>query len=272
MYRADPPARETLADIYGPTYFADRLNSMRGQAYVDYLGDEANHRANAIARLRLIERHQGKGRLLDVGCAAGFFLDEAQHRGWLAEGAELSAEMSDYARSQLGLTVHMVPFDEFECEDSSFDVITMWDYLEHSIDPVGDLERAAALLKPRGVLAVSTGDVASLAARISGRRWHLLTPRHHNFFFTRGSLGAAMKRAGVPPIEMRHMSSRYSLGYLAHKLRTLIDRPLTSRLAASLAGRLAGTVAVPVNLFDIITVVGRRSDFRTLDSSQVQRS
>jgi hypothetical protein len=58
------------------------------------------------------------------------------------------------------------------------------------------------------------------------------------------------------------MSSRYSLGYLAHKLRTLIDRPLTSRLAASMAGRRAGTVAVPVNLFDIITVVGRRSDFR----------
>ena len=101
-------------------------------------------------------------------------------------------------------------------------------------------------------------QIAHTDARLSGRRWHLLTPRHHNFFFTRASLAGALDRVGIELIETRYAPSLYSIGYLAHKLRTLVDSSFLSRLASSVTRSRMGDVAVPVNLHDIVTIVGRR--------------
>jgi 2-polyprenyl-3-methyl-5-hydroxy-6-metoxy-1,4-benzoquinol methylase len=151
-----------------------------------------------------------------------------------------------------------MPFDEVELEPGTFDAITMWDYIEHSTDPSGDLRRAAALLSPRGILAVSTGDAASIAARISGSRWHLLTPRHHNFFFTRASLQEAFRGAGFEIIGSKYASNRYSLHYLAHKLQTLIDWRVVAAVSRAARRSHFRGLAVPLNLYDITTVLGRR--------------
>jgi SAM-dependent methyltransferase len=258
-FRADLPSPEALLEIYGPAYFSEQAGDTGGQGYVDYLGDEANHRLNARARLRRLERHARPGRLLDVGCAAGFFLDEARQRGWGVKGVELSGGMAAVARSQLALDVDTGPFAAFEAQLEAFDAVTMWDYVEHSNDPRGDLGRAAALLAPGGLLAVSTGDVGSLAARLSGSRWHLLTPRHHNFFFTRSSLEGALRAAGFDVLESRYASSRYSVHYLLHKLRTIRDFAFLRRISSAVGRTRVGAVAVPVNLFDVVTVVGRRA-------------
>jgi SAM-dependent methyltransferase len=253
-FRAELPSAEALAEIYGPAYFA----ASEGQGYADYLGEEANHRLNARARLELLEPARRPGRLLDVGCAAGFFLDEARKRGWSVTGVDFAPEMAGHARERLGLDVRPGSFAEAELEPGSFDAVTMWDYVEHSVDPAGDLRRAAALLVPAGVLALSTGDVASVASRLSGSRWHLLTPRHHNFFFTRASLERAVRDAGFEILRSRYASSRYSVRYLLHKLRTLGDAAFLGRLAEGVGRTRLGSVAVPVNLFDIVTVVARR--------------
>jgi 2-polyprenyl-3-methyl-5-hydroxy-6-metoxy-1,4-benzoquinol methylase len=258
-FRADLPTSDALQAIYGPAYFSASAGETDGQGYADYLGEEPNHRANAVRRLELLERERGPGRLLDVGCAAGFFLDEARKRGWSVTGVELAAGMAEHARDRLGLDVRLGAFADAELEPGAFDAITMWDYLEHSTDPTGDLRHAASLLAPGGLLAVSTGDVASLAARVSGSRWHLLTPRHHNFFFTRASLERAFRDAGFEVVSSRHLSSRYSLHYLLHKLRTLRDLALLRRLSYGIGRTRLGSLAVPVNLFDIVTLVGRRS-------------
>lgn len=231
---------------------------MQGQGYADYIGDEPSHRLNAIRRLRRIGVHP-PGRLLDVGCAAGFFLDEARHQGWDVEGIELAPSMADHARARLGLTIHGSPFTDVELQPGNFDVITMWDYLEHSADPAGDLDRAAKLLRPDGVLVVSTGDASSLIARVCGRRWHLLTPRHHNFFFTRPSLEQAFRSAGFDVAAISYASSRYPISYLIHKLRTLWNLAVLERISRRLGPTRLGSLAIPVNLYDIMVVVGRRT-------------
>jgi SAM-dependent methyltransferase len=248
---------EGLLEIYGSAYFSAAAGETRGQGYADYLGEEPNHRANARARVRLLERYVASGRLLDVGCAAGFFLDEARQTGWDVEGVEVAAGMVAHARG-LGLTVHEAPFAGVELEPGSFDAITRWDYIELSLDPAGDLRGASTLLRPGGFLLVSTGDARSAVARLSGRRWHLLTPRHHNFFFTRRSLGEAFRAAGLEVELMTYPSSLYSVHYLLYKLQTVWDSPRLERLAGRVGRTRLGSRAIPINLRDIVTVVGRR--------------
>src|SRR5688500_16667679 len=77
VFRADLPTRAELADIYALAYFRDDVAAKDQQGYSDYVADGDLHRRNAVRRLRLLAKHHPSGRLLDVGCAAGFFVAEA---------------------------------------------------------------------------------------------------------------------------------------------------------------------------------------------------
>jgi 2-polyprenyl-3-methyl-5-hydroxy-6-metoxy-1,4-benzoquinol methylase len=258
IFRADLPDREEVLAVYSRSYWERSEDDTGGQGYADYLGDAELHRLNARRRLDRLERGMPPGRILDVGCAAGHFLAEARDRGWDPRGIELAEPMAAHARDELGLPVHTGFFQDAELEPGAHDCVTMWDYIEHSIDPAGDLDRAREALRPGGLVALSTGDAGSLVARLSGRRWHLLVPRYHNFYFTRATLAAALERAGFEPLAASAPAAWYTLGYAAHKLRTV--RPghgPVDALARRLEGGRVGRVAVPLNLWDIVTVVAR---------------
>ena len=258
LFRSHPPEPGELTALYGDAYFraAETNGQDDGEGYPDYVKDEELHRRNARRRLDLLGRFVPAGRLLDVGCAAGFFVDESLRRGWEAAGVELSPSMASYARNQLGVEVAEARFDRVQLS-GPYDALTMWDYLEHTIDPVADLRHAFSLLRPGGMVVLSTGDAGSLVARASGRRWHLLTPRHHNFFFDRRTLKRALAEAGFHIRHAGTLASRYSLHYLAHKLQTM-GTPLAGRVSRGLEGTRLGSLAFPVDLFDIVTVVAQR--------------
>jgi hypothetical protein len=100
---------------------------------------------------------------------------------------------------------------------------------------------------------------ASPVARISGSRWHLLTPRHHNFFFTAATLRDGLERAGFEVLESRHLASPYSLRYCVYKLATIMPRSRVLRYVARRANASPlGRVALPVNLGDVVTVLARK--------------
>jgi hypothetical protein len=108
------------------------------------------------------------------------------------------------------------------------------------------------------VLALSTGDVDSLAARISGRRWHLLTPRHHNYYFSPATLRRLLGSVGYELVWVGHPGHRYTLRHLAYKSRTMVDVAPLRGLSNRLDSARVGTVRIPVNLWDIVTVVARK--------------
>lgn len=259
LFRRKLPAPETLRAIYAESYFRRPEGDVGGQGYDDYIGDEELHRRNGAVRVRRLARHTPPGRLLDVGAAAGFFMDEARRAGWRVEGVDVSPEMSAYGREQLGLDLQTAPFRDVARQPQSFDCVTMWDYIEHSFDPAGELAHAHELLRPGGFLALSTGDADSLVARLSGRRWHLLTPRHHNFFFTGATLGRACHQAGFDIVWTGHPGAQYTLRYLTYKLRSMAPAStLVRRVGETFEHSRAGTIAVPVNLWDIVTLIARR--------------
>jgi 2-polyprenyl-3-methyl-5-hydroxy-6-metoxy-1,4-benzoquinol methylase len=259
MFRANLPTEEELAQIYDASYFSSAVGDTGGQGYDDYLGEDALHRETAHRRLERLERYVPPGRLLDVGAAAGFFLVEAGARGWDAQGIDIAAEMVDWGREHLGVALERRTLAALDAEPGSIDAVTMWDYIEHALDPRADLAHAYELLRPGGVVALSTGDAASLVAKVSATRWHLLTPRHHNYFFTAASLRRLLGSLGFEVLYEGHPGARYSVRYLTYKLRATIDVSPMRRAADAVSRSRLGGLKVPMNLGDIVTVIARRA-------------
>jgi 2-polyprenyl-3-methyl-5-hydroxy-6-metoxy-1,4-benzoquinol methylase len=257
LFRRHLPEPAEVRRLYEEDYFRAASGETTGAGYLDYLGDEDNHRRNARRRLDLLAPLVAPGRVLDVGCAAGFFLDEAGRRGWSALGIDVAPDPAAWGREELGLEIVVGQFLEARLP-GSFDAITMWDYLEHTLDPRAELERAASLLRRGGILGLSTGDAGSYAARVSGPRWHLLTPRHHNFYFTKPTLRRYLEQEGLELVASKYLWSFYSVAYVAHKLQTMSGNKLVTQ-GADLFRRRAARVALPINLFDIVTVLARKT-------------
>lgn len=194
-----PPSAAELARLYDtPAYFRDAETG-----YEDYLAAEPGHRRLATRRLRRILRHQPTGSLLDVGCAAGFFLAEARRRGWEVAGLELSAEMR--ARAERAAPGRVFSrWSDARRALSGLDLVTMWEYIEHCPAPLDELRQAAALLRPGGLLALSTPNTEHRLARRSAERWREYKPPAHVGFFGARSLTRALRATGFDVLRLQY--------------------------------------------------------------------
>jgi SAM-dependent methyltransferase len=150
-------------------------------------------------------------RLLDVGCATGFFLEAAQARGWNVQGLEVSAYAADYARQRLGLAVDIGSIASPPPGLGEFDVVTLWDVIEHLERPDQALRSIRGMLRPRGLLVISTGDYGSLLRRITGRKWRLFADPTHRFFFDERTLRALLVETGYGVINVTRRGKWVSL-------------------------------------------------------------
>jgi 2-polyprenyl-3-methyl-5-hydroxy-6-metoxy-1,4-benzoquinol methylase len=253
------PDPAELTGIYDLGYFLDDAEERDREGYADYRADEAAHRRNARKRLGMLASFRAEGApLLDVGCAAGFFVAEARRAGWAAGGIDVSPEMIDWGTRFISPNLATSAFADWVFTPGSMSAVTMWDYLEHAIDPRADLERARRLLAPGGVIAISTGDLGSLFARMTGKRWHLLTPRHHNYFFSVTTLERMLREVGFEGPRFAHPSAWYSTKHLTYKLESLLARGVGRSISHALGAARLGQLEIPVNLFDIMTVLARK--------------
>jgi 2-polyprenyl-3-methyl-5-hydroxy-6-metoxy-1,4-benzoquinol methylase len=199
LYVGQDPAQIDFGALYGEAYYTGGSEAV----FADYVGQEAARRAQARRKLALLRhlppRVPRQGRLLDVGCAAGFFLAEARAH-YEVQGVELSAWSSAYARERLGLPVLTGTLPEARLPADHFDVVTLWDVIEHVPEPVPLLAEAARVLKPGGRLVLTTGDWGSAYAQRQGPAWHLMTPPWHLTMFSRATLAQAAARAGLEPV------------------------------------------------------------------------
>lgn len=239
--------------LYDAGYFESRE---AGVGYDDYAGLEGALRRSAARRLARLGPPAPGDRLLDVGAAYGFAAAEAVRAGWRAAGVEISRAAAAQAAGPLGARVAVADALRLPFAAQCFAVVTLWDVLEHLDDPHRALAELRRVLRPGGRLALTTGDVGSLVARVSGARWHLYTLPEHLYFYSRESLRRLLARHGFRVEHMRAEAAWYPVGYLVERLRkTLLGRPATG--AAAWPG---ARLALPVNLFDVVTVVAVRSE------------
>jgi SAM-dependent methyltransferase len=186
------------------------------------VADDITYEAEMPNRLRTARRHQRiverhvlcNGSLLDVGCASGAFLRLMRESGWSVTGVEPSLAQARRAVEALGegANIQQCVLQEASLK-GGFDLVTMWDVLEHVTSPSEFLGLAAAQLRPGGYLVLNVPRIDSVAARLLRSRWPVLLAEHL-CYFTVPSLRVCGERAGLRLIHEGQRPAAFSLGYI----------------------------------------------------------
>jgi SAM-dependent methyltransferase len=244
FYDGPPPP----PDLYAASYF-------EGGEYRFYEEDKAVLQRNFRRRVSELRRFSPEGRLLEIGCAHGYFLEVARAH-WTVRGIDVSADAVARARA-VGLDAVAGEFLELPEEPGRYDVICLWDTIEHLERPVETVEKAARWLKPGGTLALTTGDAGSLLARVQGEKWRQIHPPTHLFYFTRATLGRLFRRAGLEAVRIRTIGHSRSYRSMLYGLFALgRTEPGAAYDLLTAGGRL--DFPVYLNLFDIVMAAARK--------------
>lgn len=237
---SNPQVREDLVE---EEYRAGGSNDL----WVDVLLSErqlAMDREKFGQLLDELEPYRGAGRVLDVGCSIGLFLELAEERGWAGKGIEFSDKARAYAVDELGLDVIDSPLEVAGFEADSFDVVTLNSVIEHVNEPRRVLGEIRRLLAPGGALYVITPNVDSLACRVLHERAATFDGRNHLVYFSPRTLTRVLGQEGFA---IEHVATRVAsldpiLEWLAYR---------TPYEGAALGGDA---------LFDWLAQDGRRND------------
>lgn len=200
--------------------------------------------------------HQSETRrLLDVGCHIGVMVELAQERGWEAWGVEPSTWAAEQARRR-NLRVITGTLADAKLDANYFDVVTLWDVIEHLTDPAAELKQIQRVLKPGGIFAVHTIDIESLFARAMGKRWPWLMEMHLYYFSPR-TLGKLLEKIGFQVIRSNPQGRFLRVGYLATRLEPY-NQTLARLIRATMSRANLLTKAIPVNFGDLFTLYARK--------------
>jgi 2-polyprenyl-3-methyl-5-hydroxy-6-metoxy-1,4-benzoquinol methylase len=254
------PSKEELGKLYSASYFS------RGNKYAPAINahDDPN-RLNDQRKIELIKRWCSRGTLLDVGCAFGGFLAVAREHGFEVEGIEIGEYAAEQARTRLHVRVANRDIYSVDLAPESYDVVTMWDVIEHLADPTLALEKIHRALRPGGYLALSTGDVSSAWARLAGKRWPLLTPPQHLYFFSQRSVSHLLQRQGFSVADIHHQNKWVTVAFVLFKAQESFGAVIKP-LAAAVRWSGLQNVKFNINLGDIMTVVARKSPSPSMSS------
>ncbi|MCI0650789.1 MAG: class I SAM-dependent methyltransferase [Planctomycetes bacterium] len=240
-----------------PAGLADLYAGVVDETYLKY--EDARRKTFETVHRRIAPHlPEGRGTLLEVGCYTGVFLDVMRSAGWKVTGVEPSKWAADFARGRRNLDVRTGTLDECgSLPRGGFDAVFMWDVLEHLRDPERVLRQAHALLRPDGVLCLSTLDVKSWFPRLAGRRWPWLMEMHL-FYFSKPVMERFFAKTGFRMVEARPYRHYISARYFAEKLVHLAP-PALAWLPKALRWVTPRGIFVPFQLGDIKLFVARRA-------------
>lgn len=194
----------------------------RSGVYAEYTRARPLKMETFRRRLALLKKYKTGGRLLDLGCACGFLIEAALEAGFDAGGVEFSREAINAAAPAVRGRIRHGDINKMDA--GQFDVITAFDVLEHTRDPLVRLKEWAELLRPGGVLMLTMPDTDSLFRKLMGSRWPMLQPFQHTFLFSGSRFGGVLERAGLEPLEVRSAEKVMSADYLVGQMQIYFPR------------------------------------------------
>lgn len=220
----------------GLTFAARRPTEQELESHYSGYGDWPD---SALTRQRYrevldgFESHRSLGRIFDMGCGAGYFLEEAAAAGWEPHGSTVGALSVETCRAK-GLSV-VNAVDTAAIPDGHFDVATAFEVVEHLRDPAAEARLLARVVRPGGLLYCTTPNFSSLSRRILGPSWRVIDYPEHLIYFTAPTLKAWLEPFGFRAIRVE--TTGLSPGELRRALRA---RPSGSGSSAPPSG--AGAV------------------------------
>lgn len=213
VYVSPRIADEDLASIYTTNYFN---NTSFG--YEEYELTAALRIKNFAHWFSVVEPYTdpNKGKVLDIGCAAGYFLDILKGKGWDIYGIELDKEMVAKLQ-QRGVPVSDKTFEEYPT-DNKFKLITLFDVLEHLPDTHGTIKKLASLLDDKGVIALITPDYNSTQRKIFGKRWFQFKPHEHIHYFSPTTLKRVLEPYGLKILHYEKGGQFADVNFLLNRL------------------------------------------------------
>ena len=226
--------------------------------------DETLYAENIGARFKTFKHNLDKiaryfpknGKLLDVGANCGAFLKVASEAGYAAQGVEPSRWCTDYAREKLGQNVTNGTISDLSPSEEGFDIVTMFDVLEHLNDPIKELNAINHRMRKGGILALSTLDIDSMLPKVLGERWPWLMDMHI-YYFDPGIIEQMLKKTGFKVVYSCNYTHIISVDYLLMKLENM------SVWGAGILGRSlrmigANNIRIPISFGDIKLFVAEK--------------
>lgn len=252
------PVEMETDELYN-SYFSGS-NADYGKCYQGYIQENQHKRSSKLHLnrfhkrvLKRLKKYAPGNQLLDIGCAAGFFMQDARDSGWEPRGIDIAKPALDFARSELSLDVAYGRLLEQQYPDAAFDAVTMFDLIEHLYAPLKELREIHRILKPGGILCIYTPNVESIKRKIQGGRWYAFKPREHNYYFSRRTLQMMLEKRDFEVLYSRTGYTRWLI--LPHFRNRLRRRPWLLKLvngSLKLVNETVGRVIFkPFELFNM---------------------
>ena len=217
----DPhPDQWELSDLYQTHYLED----LYGVGFEVGSVEMKKRLSQETHRIRFFRYAKRSGRLLDIGCGMGYFLAACRNWGYEVEGMDISEDSATYVRKHLNITVSVGTVEEIDYPPASFDVITMWHFLEHARDPRVYLGKAHKWLKPSGLLVVDVPNYTSTDARYAWENWKGWHLPFHLYHFTPETLCRFLVKQSFKVVRRK--------SYLSESVKEKLERKRIPRMVA----------------------------------------
>ena len=244
-------SEDGLRALYGADYF-------HGDEYADYVAEGPELRENFRRRIDTLLTYQPadeRRRLFEIGAAYGFFLDEVRSFYEHVAGVDISEAAAEFARTQLDVEVVAADYLA-QVLPEQVDTLCLWDTIEHLSRPRDFIEKAARDVRPGGLLALTTGDIDSLNARLRGRHWRMIHPPTHLHYFSRRTLVRLLDSAGFDVLHLETAGNTRSIRGIIYAILVLRGgRPGLFDKIKALPGL---SQSVTLDLRDIVYIIARR--------------
>ncbi len=175
--------------------------------------------ADYLRFMTLTDEPQGK--LLDVGCGGGRFLARMKRRGWQVEGTDFDEQATEKVTARYGIKTYVGDLAQCDLPEDTYDAITLSQAIEHLYDPKGTLRECLRILKPGGLLVMTTPNAHSLGAVEFGAYWRGWEAPRHLHLFTVESLRQLALGAGFDVAEARTYSAGAAVVYRVSRTNQL---------------------------------------------------
>ncbi|MCB1024699.1 MAG: class I SAM-dependent methyltransferase [Acidobacteria bacterium] len=227
------PENDHVKKIYDDSYF-----NGGGAGYTNYLAESEILRRRGHWYSKLLSKYTKKGKVLDVGSAAGFVLKGMTETGWKGVGVEPNAKMAEYGRKKLGLEILTTSVENYS-SDEKFDAVTMIQVMAHFARPKEIFSHINQTLKNNGHLLIETWNRKSLSEKIFGTKWHEYSPPSVLHFFSDEGIENLAKQHGYKRIAAgrpsKWISGSHAKSLIAYKFG---ERSIITKLFSLIPNRM----------------------------------